>query len=178
MTDRLRGTPAQPGGDMTPRPRRTASGASDRDSDNDAFLAAVRASRDRTHEASEIYAALRSTGRMASVSPLTYRCQSRCALLDVITTPAGDVIVGFPRFKTSPGMTTATSSASGRERNTEDGWGKWKARAAYRMNVSRPSLSCDHLHQVVLEDEGLDCDVRAGHAEVIVRRDGTRYVVQ
>jgi hypothetical protein len=115
---------------------------------------------------------------MASVSPLTYRCQRRCGLLDVITTLAGDVIVGFPRYKESPGMTTVTSSARGRERNTEDGKGKWKVSASYRVDVvDRLALSCDHLHWVVLAVEDLDCDVRAGHTEIIVRRDGTRYVV-
>ncbi len=161
---------AQPGGE---------SGVSDRDRDNDAFRADERAVRDRTHEASGIYAALESTGRMASVSPLTYRCQRRCALLDVITLPDGaGVIVGFPRYETSPGMTAAFSSARGRERNTEDGLGKWKVRASYRVDVGRLALSCDHLHWVVLEAEDLDGDVRAGHTEIIVRRDGTRYVVQ
>ena len=88
---------------------------------------------ERNRRAADIYAALKRTGRLRTVrpEPLTYWCAARCSLLDVITLPDGaGVILGVPRYKTSPGSTTdATSSASGRKDNTEDGWRRWKEHA-------------------------------------------------
>jgi len=137
---------------------------------------------ERNRRAAEIYAALTSTGRLRTLrpEPLTYWCAARCSLLDVITLPDGaGVILGVPRFKISPGRNDATSSAAGRKNNTEDGRRRWKEHANLLGDVNRLTmLSCDHLHHVFLPDEAIQEDLEARRVEVVVRRDGTRYVVR
>ena len=126
--------------------------------------------------ASNIYTALRNTGQLHEHRLVAYRCEERCGLLDVVESPNG-LIIGFPRHKTSPSVTTASSSAEGRARNTEDGDRKWRTQAGFIESVSRPVLSCDHVDRAVLEDADLRSDLDAGHTEVVVRRDGSRYAV-
>lgn len=146
------------------------------DNGNEAFLQALRQSRERTELASNIYAALKSTGSLSRHRLMVFRCERRCALLDIIETPDGTMI-GFPRYKTSPASTEEASNEDGRRANTEDGWRRWKERAAFAENVSNPPLSCDHMHNVPVSDESISAHLSSGHAEVIVRRDGTRYAV-
>ena len=145
---------------------------------NAAFLAAVRASRERTEFASSIYDALLTQGEASAHRVTVYRCEMRrCTLLDLIDTPEG-MIVGFPRYKTSVQQTEQTSSESGRRANTEDGYRRWKRHAAFVEHVSNPPLSCDDLHNVPLSDEAIRADLEARHSEVLVRKDGTRYAVR
>lgn len=133
---------------------------------------------ERTALASTLYEALVSSGKLhaAPTRTLTYRCDDeRCTLLDVITTTSSEIIIGFPRYKTSPGHTEATSNDSGRKKNTEDGYRRWKRHAAFGDQVSRPMVSCDHIRGVTLEDDDVQADRTQGHAEVIVRANGSRY---
>lgn len=155
-------------------------------SDEDEFLDQLRelfARRDReTKQAELIYNTLLSKGdlhsRRRNVQCLSYRCAEHgCGLLDVITTPSGVVIVGFPRYKTSPEWTVESSSEDGRTANTEDGDRHWRCHAGPMSAVSNPTLNCDHLRSVLLLDADLQRDLAAGHAEVRVRRDGSRYAV-
>ena len=143
----------------------------------DALGAHLRAAQQRSEQATQLYIALTTTGRLHEFLRLTYRCPNRCALLHLVDTPDG-LLVGFPRFKTSPTETERTSNESGRAKNTEDGHRRWRQHAAYIETVSRPPLSCDDLHNVPLEDDALTADLDAGHTEVIVRPDGTRYAVR
>jgi len=143
-----------------------------------ALLEAIRTQPERTRFASGVYTALLAGGHLRSVKPLQYRCEHRCGLLDVFWTADGELIVGFPRYKTSPATTEQTSTESGRQKNTEDGWRRWKRHAAFAESVSNPPLSCDHLHNVPMSDDAIRADLDARHAEVIVRRDGSRYAVR
>lgn len=146
---------------------------------NAAFLEAVRTTRERTQRASIIYDALVNTGRLheAGLRVTTYRCPERCTLLDLVDSPEG-LLVGFPRYKTSPSTTEETSNASGRRKNTEDGWRRWGRHAAFVESVSNVPLSCDHLRMVPLTDDAVRADLAAGHVEVIVRGDGSRYATR
>ena len=129
----------------------------------------------RSELASDIYGALKSTGQLHRHRMVTYRCSHRCVLLEVVDGGAEGLIIGFPRYKTSPEQTEATSNESGRRKNTEDGYSRWKQQAGFAENVSRPLLSCDHLRSVPLEDDAIAADLAARHAEVVVRPDGSRY---
>lgn len=137
----------------------------------------LRRAAERSAQASALYVALRNTGQLHEHLRLTYRCPQRCALLHLVDTPDG-LLVGFPRFKTSPEETERTSSEAGRAKNTEDGHRRWRQHAAYIDNVSRPPLSCDHLHNVPLEDAAIAADLDQGHTEVTVRPDGSRFAVR
>ena len=133
------------------------------------------ASAERSQLASEIYGALKSSGQLHRHRLLTYRCPQRCTLLEIVDAGPEGRIIGFPRYKTSRDQTERTSTESGRAKNTEDGYRRWKQHAAFEESVSRPPLSCDHLRSVPLEDDAIAADLAARHAEVVVRPDGSRY---
>lgn len=134
-------------------------------------------STERTLLASSIYAALLNRGELHQHRHLTYRCSvERCSVLEVIAVGESDLILAFPRYKTSPGETERSSSESGRMKNTDDGYRRWRNRAAFIESVMTPPLSCDHLRSVPLADSALDEDLLAQHTLVMVRPDGSRYV--
>ena len=134
----------------------------------------------RTELANTIYDNYLQTGRLPGQLRLrlTYRChRKRCAVMHVIDLPDGRVF-GFPRYKTSAAVTTATSSESGRENNTEDGDRRWKSHATLvERVVSNATLACDHVNGITLDAAAIEEDLTAGHAQVRVRPDGSRYAV-
>jgi hypothetical protein len=148
----------------------------------DDFAAAIRqqvAEREaRIEHATQIYEALKTYGQLHSHRLLTYRCQAgRCTLLDVVDGAAPGLILGFPRYKTSPAKTEVSSTQSGRRKNTEDGDRHWKGRGFFGNDFSGAlPLNCDHTYNVSLSHEVLTAHLEAGHSEVIVRTDGTLYV--
>lgn len=137
----------------------------------------------------ELYTALISSGRIADLRRLTYRCASRrCLLLDVIETPMG-TLLHQKRFKNSHEVNLRRSNEAGRAANTEDGNNHWKPRT-YFLDVSAlswpegaQSIQCDHVGvlsdggDLVLRGADFAADWRAGHVEVSVRPDGSRYAV-
>jgi len=127
--------------------------------------------RERSALAEATYAALIQTGKLQSHLLLTYRCPQRCALLHVINLPRGAVF-GWPRYKTSREETSRASSPDGRRKNTEGGEGKWKARAAFAIDVDddEVGLTCDHLRPMGITKARIEADIAAGLADVVVRR--------
>lgn len=143
--------------------------------DDDAQLRALFAALESdSARADATYRALKSTGALKSHRLLTYRCPKRCMLLDVVNLPAPvGLIVHSPRYRLSPGLNAASSSASGRAKNTEDGDNHWKAHTFPVRAMSRPLLTCDHL-RVPLEDVDFEADLEARHAEVVMLPTGER----
>lgn len=136
---------------------------------------------DRSKRATWLYCMLLETGELRSIRVrcLTYRCaQGRCAVLDVFEVPGEGLAVGFPRYKTSPQPSDRASNESGRAKNTEDGWRRWRRWAIFADSISSPPLLCDHLREVWLAGDAMVADWDAGHTEVRVRRDGSRYAVK
>jgi hypothetical protein len=124
---------------------------------------------------------------------LQYRCTSRCLLLDAIE--AGEsVLLHQKRYKNSDEINLRRSNEAGRARNTFDGDNHWKPRSywigqsalAHPEDLPEPriSLQCDHVgvlpdgSELTLRASAFHEDWRAGHAEVRVRSDGSRFSVQ
>lgn len=120
---------------------------------------------DRSDLADKTYAALEATGRLAKQRALTYRCPSRCLLLEVIPTRLG-LLLHVPRYKLSPRLNAEASSAAGRAKNTEDGDRHWKARSFFEDTALGLSVSCDHVRSVVVGLEDIHADLDAGATEV------------
>jgi hypothetical protein len=128
-----------------------------------------RQSRERDALAVKTYAELKALSKRGGhVRTLEYRCPSRCLLAEILKTPEGDTIVHTPGYKLSPTLNAATSSASGRAKNTRDGNRKWKARTFFTVDSSNISLNCDHIRQQILALAELDAGLASGHAEKIV----------
>jgi hypothetical protein len=128
-------------------------------------------------DATAVYTGLRNSGGASTHRVLAYLCaQNRCLLLEIIAVPGGQLLYGWPRYKTSPEYTQEHSTESGRRANTEDGEGHWRVLAMWGP-VGHPNLQCDHVPMKVLEDGAVESDLAAGHAEVLVRKDGTRFSV-
>lgn len=120
------------------------------------------------------YEALKATRRLRSHRLLSYRCPSRCLLLDVVNLPAPvGLVLHVPRYRLSPGLNAATSNESGRANNTEDGVNHWKGWTGPRSAASNPTLTCKHV-RTNLPDTDLDDDLAARHAEVIIFPNGDR----
>lgn len=133
------------------------------------------------------------TRRLAGLRRLTYRCPERCLLLDAVEV-GETVVLHQKRYKYSDGINLDRSSEAGRQRNTYDGREHWMARSywigssalEFPDDVSGVGVAvqCDHVGVmpnggvVVLSAEAFQSDWSAGHAEVRVRRDGTRFSVQ
>lgn len=87
-----------------------------------------------------------------------YRCRRRgCLLLHIWRSPQG-LMFYQPPYKNSPRLNDATSSASGRAKNTVDGARRWRSRAG---NLDRVrgwdvpmglAVACDHVSQTVETD--------------------------
>lgn len=140
----------------------------------------------------DLYTALVSSGRLAELRRLTYRCTvARCLLLDVVETPLG-VVLHQKRFKNSSEVNQRRSNAAGRAKNTLDGDRRWKPRTYFLQQsaLSWPddaaggqSLQCDHVGvladggDLILRSVDFAADWQARHTEVRVRPDGTRYAL-
>lgn len=139
----------------------------------------------------DFYQALVRSPQVRSLRRLQYRCERRCQLLDAIETPQG-IILHQIRFKQSHEVNQQRSNAAGRRANTVDGANHWKPRT-YFIEVSalgirqdpgpRLAIQCEHVgvtgdggEVALLATEFWD-DWEAGHAEVRVRRDSSRYAV-
>ena len=131
----------------------------------------------RQQHAEEVYEALSKSGRLKGQRVITYRCSvRRCLLLDVVSVPEM-VIAHRPRYKTSPTVTAKTSSASGRAAHTEDGEGKWQSWTGVAGDQWNFTLTCDHVHSVVVDKSELQGDVDGGHDSMTVTPDGQRSAV-
>lgn len=141
-----------------------------------------------------LYSALINSRRLSDLRRMTYWCPSRCLLLDAIQVPdPGRVLLHQKRHKFSDRINEARSSEAGRRRNTFDGEDHWKPRTYYigssaldypdDVPVMQQSLQCDHVGvlpdggEVTITAAAFQADWRAGHAEVRIRKDGTRYPV-
>lgn len=118
--------------------------------------------------ADAFYAMLKARGQLRSHRLLTYRCQRRCLLLDVLRTSHG-VIVHQPRYKLSPEVNEQTSSPDGRTNNTEDGDRRWRGHTFPVEFAINFVLNCDHVNQHVLDRDQVQADVDATRREVVVR---------
>lgn len=132
-----------------------------------------------------LYTALLSDGdRLNGIRRLQYRCPRRCLLLDAVEVPEPErVLLHQKRYKLSGTWNAERSSEAGRKANTYDGENHWKPRTYY-LGQSALDLSdsegatldvqCDHVH-VPLKPSAFQADWQAGHAEMTVRPDGSRY---
>lgn len=138
-------------------------------------------------EPAELYRALLSSGRLSGLRRLTYRCAThRCTLLDAVDTPMG-ILLHQIRFKQSNEINQERSSESGRRANTTDGDRHWRERTYWLpesalnwpQDLGGQALTCDHVGvpYVLLRAGDFHEDWDAGHAEVRVRVDGSRYAV-
>lgn len=137
-------------------------------------------------DAGELYRALLVSDRLPTLRRLTYRCAGhRCLLLDVVETPLG-IVVHQKRYKLSAARNAERSSGAGRAAHTHDGANHWKARtyfidtSALAMTAgvrARLGIQCDHA-DALLMPSAFQADWQAGHTEVIVRQDGSRYAVR
>ena len=132
-----------------------------------------RAARERSDIAAAVYRALKSKGELRSHRILSYRCPSRCLLVDVLSLPQG-VIFHVPAYKQSPKVSDATSSPEGRAKNTSDGQSRWVAHTFFAQDCINVSLNCDHVLQGVLDKADIQADLDARHAEVVVLPTGER----
>lgn len=129
---------------------------------------------------------------------LQYRCsEHRCLLLDVIPLPDGNAVLHQARFKQSPDVNARRSNEAGRRANTYDGDRHWHSRT-YLLTQSALSLNgptvavgeglssgakvepnqplwCDHVLEYCLSSSDFRDDLAAGHAEVRVRPNGSRF---
>lgn len=133
-------------------------------------------------------------GRLRELRRLRYWCDRsdrRCLLLDAVGV-LDTILMHQKRFKQSDEINERRSSAAGRTKNTFDGQGHWKPRTyfvdtsalALDDPVARLAIQCDHVgvlpdgNEVTLSPDSFWADWNAGHTEVRVRADGTRFVVQ
>ena len=120
---------------------------------------------------------LKQKKRLNSHRILTYRCPSRCLLLDVLSFPQG-VVFHQPAYKLPPAVNEATSSEAGRARNTDDGIRRWKPRTYFAEDCGNVSINCAHVHQLVIDKAGIEDDLDAGHTEIVLQATGERYPVR
>lgn len=133
--------------------------------------------------------------RMRQLRRLTYRCVTdRCLLLDAVQV-ADTVLLHQKVFKNSHEVNQRRSNEAGRKANTVDGDRHWKPWTYYigqsalghpegSGSMAGQSLQCDHVgvtsggSDFVLSVHDFHADWAAGHAEVQVRGDGSRYAVR
>ena len=128
-------------------------------------LAALSA--ERTAAAEAFVAMLARHGQVNARADVVYRCTHRCALARIYSTNAG-VIVHRSRYKLSPKINEASSSPSGRTKNTEDGDRRWRATTYFLDQAGNVTLDCDHLRQKVLDVDTVAADARARRGLVVV----------
>lgn len=140
-------------------------------------------------DAAELYRVLLSSGRLSRLRRLTYRCAAgRCTLLDAVETPLG-IVLHQVRYKYSEGENLSRSSESGRAKNTYDGANHWRERSYFIEQSAlsatfigdtgaRLDVTCDHVLAHPIRAREFHADWTAGHAEVRVRANGSRYAVQ
>lgn len=114
--------------------------------------------RARDSKAGEFYALLKKSGKLESHRVLTYRCRSRCLLLDVLNTREG-IIVHVPRYRLSPQANAISSTESGRVKNTEDNDRRWKERTFFLADAIDLACNCDHVRQYVVTMKQLQEDL-------------------
>ncbi|WP_454778104.1 hypothetical protein [Georgenia muralis] len=131
---------------------------------------------------------LLTSGRLRTLRRLTYRCATtdRCLLLEAVdVTPLG-VLLHQRRYKYSPAENERRSSEAGRARNTYDGANHWRERSYFieTSALAYPEdrdmhlgVSCDHVLDYMLTGAEFVRDWEAGHAEVRVQSDGSRYAI-
>ena len=107
--------------------------------------------------------------RIEAATVATFHCRAKrsCTVLTVWRTPQG-LMFYRPRHRTSPAVTAAESSASGRAKNTEDGDGRWRAKTYFLDQAANVTLDCDHLRQRILDVDTVDADAHARRGLVIV----------
>lgn len=142
-------------------------------------------------DAADLYRALLVSDRLPTLRRLTYRCHAhRCLLLDAVDTPLG-VIVHEGARKFSPMVNHRRSNPGMRASRTVDGFRHWKSNTYFLLGsalgyspaalpgVPAPptDVSCDHVLAHKLDPQDFAADWAAGHAEVRVRADGSRYAV-
>lgn len=144
---------------------------------------------ERTALARGLYVAiLGDPARLRLVRRMQYRCATsrHCLLLDAIETPAG-VVIHRPRYKYSPSQNEARSSEEGRRANTYDGENHWREHTYFLeqsalahpwADAMRLGLTCDHVLDAPLRAPDFAADWQGGHAEMRLRRDGSRYAVR
>jgi hypothetical protein len=140
-------------------------------------------------DAADLYRALLVSGRLSGLRRLTYRCdrqRQRCLLVDALDTPLG-LVLHHVRYKYSGTENEKRSNASGRGKNTYDGENHWRERTYFAEesaladpddDMLRLALTCDHVLDQLLSAPEFYADWNAGHTEVRVRADGSRYAVR
>lgn len=147
---------------------------------------------ERREQAPALYQAMLTSGRLPQQRRLTYRCTARrCLLLDAVETPLG-TLLHQDRYKYSEAENLRRSSESGRQKNTYDGATHWRERTYWLeqsalAHPSRPDViggetmrlgvSCDHVLDAQLTADEFVQHWQAGHAEVRIRPDGSRFAV-
>lgn len=130
--------------------------------------------------------------RLSGLRRMTYRCDTRrCLLLDAVVV-ADKILMHQKRFKQSDAVNQSRSSEDGRRANTFDGNNHWKPQTFFQESsalawfdapAAGQAIQCDHVGvlpdggQVMLRAEDFEADWEAGHTEVRVRKDGTRFAV-
>jgi hypothetical protein len=144
-------------------------------------------------DADELYRALLQSEALKERRRLQYRCERRCLLLDAIDAGPLGVVVHQNRYKLSTEQNLRRSNEDGRRANTYDGANHWRERSYFLEQSAlawpddepqpRLSLQCDHVGvladgtNLTITAQAYRDDWNRGHAEVIVRRDGSRYAV-
>jgi hypothetical protein len=146
-------------------------------------------------DAETLYVALiGAPERLRRLRRLTYWCnrEERCLLLDAVAVGEA-ILLHQKRFKFSEAVNEQRSNEAGRARNTYDGRDHWmpstywleqSALALLDEPKSKLEVQCDHVGplpgggHVHLTALGFHDDWHAGHSEVRVRADGTRFPVR
>jgi hypothetical protein len=125
---------------------------------------------------------------------MQYRCSAhRCLLLDAIAI-MDTILLHQQRYKHSESVNQCRSNAAGRTRNTFGEGTHWKPRSYFIGNsaLAHPddippqqlAIQCDHVGVTpngaiaTLLATDFHSDWQAGHTEIAMRRNGTRYAVR
>lgn len=158
------------------------------------FHEAVRRLAQRGEGADDLYRTLLSSPQLKDRRRLTYRCatSNRCLLLDAIDAGPLGVVIHQKRYKYSHEVNVQRSNEAGRAKNTSDGENHWSPRTYYsdQSTLSHPeephyslSVQCDDVgvlkdgSPVTLLAADFHADWEAGHAVVLVAKDGSRRPV-
>lgn len=122
----------------------------------------------REQQAEAFYAMLTERRQLKSHRAVTYRCERRCMLADVLVTQAG-ILVHLPPYRLSPSVNAVSSSESGRRERTIDGDRRWRPRTFMLADALNITFNCDHVRSHVLENAVIESDVSATRGEVVIR---------
>lgn len=134
---------------------------------------ALNAAKHRSAVAAATYQTLKKVGKLKSHRIITYRCPSRCLLLDVVNLPQG-VLFHQPPYKLPPAVNEANSSDRGRRANTSDGDLRWIPQTYFANDCVNVSANCSHVHQVVVDKAEIQADIHSGHTEMMLDATGKR----